>query len=386
MKAKALPLFVLVLVIGNVLAMQLYAAPSGNGMFVSPISPVKRPDPTPSNPDMPPIANPNLPPMDIPHVDVPRLPDSGHWMWPTDALATARLYERFLAGSITSRRLDVRNKDDRRSPSARVSEVCLTAEVILAAVAGGADPALWVNKARQSPLDYLAAQVRAGRVADAERLSCVIMAAVASGQNPRAFAGRNLVTALEARQNRQSGQFGAALDVHAYAMLALHSAAEPIPTSAVELLAAKKNGNDAWARDGSLASGGADVYTTALVVQALAAAGEIDSARAALPYLRRAQNKYGGFPDQETRTIVTTGSPTARALQALYALRETLSDWTPGLVDTPGALMMLWDRRTGGYYFSSADKTFDPLTTAHIIQAMEGMNLVELQVSPARQR
>ncbi len=173
------------------------------------------------------------------------------------------------------------------------SDFGTTVEVILAAVAAGQDVSQWAA----SPLDYVAAQVRAGKAQDANTLSRAIFAAVATGQNPRAFGGRDLVAALLAQQDA-NGQFGKSLYAHAYAVLALHAAGASVPQSAVDLMKDNLTDDGGWAIFGGKTPGTADTNTTALVIQALVAVGETDAARGGLAYLHRMQNADGGFPYQ----------------------------------------------------------------------------------------
>ena len=68
-------------------------------------------------------------------------------------------------------------------------------------------------------------------------------------------------------------------------MLALRNVGGHTPAQAVERLRATRAQDGAWARYGNTVHGSADVETTALVIQALFAAGETDIARSAFEYI-----------------------------------------------------------------------------------------------------
>ncbi len=262
------------------------------------------------------------------------------------------------------------------------SDLGATTEVMLAAAAAGQDCSAWLSSVGNSPLDYLAAQVKQGAVKDAAGLTRAVLATVATGQDPRNFGGQNLVQALLAAQDKDTSRFGDSLYAHAYAMLALHSAGEPVPQSAVDLLKAQIADDGAWSLFGGPTAGLADTNTTALAMQALVAVGERDAAHGALPYLQRMQNADGGFPYQKPSDwgIDTDANSTAVVVQALYALGEPLNNWATSGTDPVGALLALWDASSGGYYWQAAVPFANILATAQAVQSVEGMSLVNLAV------
>lgn len=265
------------------------------------------------------------------------------------------------------------------------SDLGTTVEIVLAGVAAGQDPSAWRSAAGASPLDYLAAQVQAGAVKDAAGLSRVIFATVATGQDPKAFAGQNLVAALRATQEAKTGQFGDSLYAHAYALLALHAAGEPLPDSAVALLLTARPPEGGWAMLGGTAADSSDTNTTALALQALVAAGKRDPVPAALAYLHAVQNEDGGFPWQKPSPYGTDSdaNSTAVVLQALNALGESPSAWSPKGKDPLAALKALWDKASGGYQWQAAVPGANVLASAQAVQAVEGLTLVQLPVVKA---
>ena len=262
------------------------------------------------------------------------------------------------------------------------SDLGATTEVMLAAAAAGQDCSMWLSSAGNSPLDYLAAQVKQGAVTDAAGLSRTLLAAVATGQDPRNFGGKNLVQALLATPDKASNRFGDSLYAHAYAMLALHNAGEPIPQSAIDLLKTQIADDGAWSLFGGPTPGLADTNTTALAIQALVAVGERDAANGALPYFQRMQNADGGFPYQKPSDwgTDTDANSTAVVVQALYALGEPMGNWAASGTDPLGALLALWDASSGGYYWQAVVPFANIMASAQAVQAAEGMNLVSLAV------
>ncbi len=251
-----------------------------------------------------------------------------------------------------------------------------TVEVILASVAAGENPRTWTP----APLDYLQAQVTSGAVQDAGGWSHVLVGVVALGADPHAFGGVALVSKLLATADPVTGRFGDSLFAHAYALLALHNAGAEIPTGAVELLLQTQTADGSWPMfDGDPV----DTNTTALAVQALVAAGEEEAARDALTYFQAMQNDDGGFPWQKPSDFGTDSdaNSTAVVLQALDALGESLDDWQPEGNSPRDALLALWEEESSGYRWQAAIPGANVLATAQAVQAVAGLNLIEVAQS-----
>jgi len=203
---------------------------------------------------------------------------------------------------------------------------------------------------------------------------------VATGQDPRAFGGSDLVGLVSTQQDSDTGWFGDTLFKHAYAVLALHSAGASIPQIAVTAMTSQFTDDGAWALFGGTTPGTADTNTTALVMQALVAVGETDSAAGALPYLQRMQNADGGFPYQKPSAwgTDTDANSTAVVLQALSSLGEPLGNWASSGTDPLGALLALADEQSGAYFWQASVPFANMLATAQAIQATEGMNFTDL--------
>ncbi len=258
------------------------------------------------------------------------------------------------------------------------SDLGATTEVLLAVAATGQQ----LNTA-VTPLDYLEAQVKAGAVSDAANLSRAVMLAHALGADPRAIAGKDLVKALLATQEKATGRFGDSLYAHAYALLALHNAGESLPRDAVELLVGEQQDDGSWAMLGGTEL--ADTNTTSLAAQALLAAGEEVAAKQSLAYFEAMQNDDGGFPWQKPSPYGTDtdANSTAVVLQALVALGEDPAEWAPQGASPVDALLALWDSASGGYNWQLAMPGANVLATAQAVQALSGMTLVDLNASVA---
>jgi hypothetical protein len=255
-----------------------------------------------------------------------------------------------------------------------------TVEVILAAVAFGQDVSAWITPQGNSPLDYVRAQVAAGNVSDVGDLSRALLVAVATGQNPRSYGGRDLVGLLLARQDASTGMFGGDLFKHAYAVLALSNAGVSVPESAVTAMTSQFTEDGGWALFGGTTPGTADTNTTAMVMQALVAVGEAEAAERALPYLRRMQNEDGGFPYQKPSEwgTNTDANSTALVIQALNALNEPMGSWAASGTDPVGALLGLWDEDAGAFYWQESVPVVNLLATAQSAQALASMTLANL--------
>ena len=206
---------------------------------------------------------------------------------PTSAHAAVTNAERaaWAAGFISSRQ-----QTNGAIPS--FSTVGSTADAVVALVAARRGP-VNINKAMR----FLARRVKAGDygVPSVEEVGVkakIVLAAVASGRNPRKFAEHNLVR--EITQTEQSdGRYGAGTAVfnHATAMLALVAAGASASDGAVDWLAGAQCDDGGWAYDDAQQAGDdehctdtgdpgndyfpSDTNTTSLAVQALSRTGAL---------------------------------------------------------------------------------------------------------------
>jgi hypothetical protein len=156
-------------------------------------------------------------------------------------------------------------------------------------------------------------------------LAKVMLAVQVQGADPNAFAGRDLEADLRGLLivgGADDGRFGTASAFdQALAILALSRTAGGVPSTAVTWLADRQCPSGEYSFDGSCPAGpGAeDPDTTAIVIQALLAAGDTSTADAAVTWLLSIQEPSGGLP---SFGIANTNSSGVGG-QALRAAGET---------------------------------------------------------------
>lgn len=157
----------------------------------------------------------------------------------------------------------------------------------------------------------------------------VILAAVAASKNPRCFgrAGEkvDLYNLLMSYYN-SNGKFGTTAFDQALAMLALKAAKQKIPSAAVKHVKDVR-GKNGWNFAMSSARGD-DVESTAIVIEALRAAGVKKSDKAlkqAYRWMTYQRNSDGGFNPSTPLTGETQANTTAYAIRAADAMGKDLS-------------------------------------------------------------
>jgi hypothetical protein len=205
------------------------------------------------------------------------------------------------------------------------------------------------------------------------------LAAVTGGRDPRDFAGMNLIVAMTAPLATPvpegiGGIYGDDLYDHALVLIALTAAGEAISDAALEPLRAVQGADGGWAFDGSTAPGASDSNTTALVIQALVAAGRGDDPMVAraLAFLSTLLAPDGGFAYGPADPLIADANSTALVLQALIAAGEDPT--SPGWGDAPLALAR-FQTPSGGLRYMAADEEPNMLATVQAIPAMEGLSL-----------
>jgi hypothetical protein len=205
------------------------------------------------------------------------------------------------------------------------------------------------------------------------------LAAVTGGRDPRDFAGIDLVAAMTAPlatpvPDGTSGIYGDDLYDHTLILIALTAAGEAIPDEALEPVRAAQGEDGGWAFDGSPTPGAADSNTTALVIQALVAAGHRDDPMVdrALAFLPTLLTPDGGFAYGPADPLVADANSTALVLQALIAVGEDPA--SPEWGNAP-LVLELFQTSSGGLRYMAADEEPNLLATVQAIPAMEGLPL-----------
>jgi hypothetical protein len=227
---------------------------------------------------------------------------------------------------------------------------------------------------------YLEAEGVSYARAGAGQAARLAMAAITGGRDPRAFGGVDLLTMLHAPPTTSiqfpiADIYGDELDDHALALMALPAAGEPVRDDALDPLRKRQGDDGGWAPDGSTEPGAADTRTTALVVQGLAANGHgaDPMVEKALGFLRGMSARDGaGYAAGPGDLSIADASSTALVLQALVAAGQdpAATEWG----DAPMALAA-FQLPDGGFRATVDDEEPDLLATAKAIPALAGVPL-----------
>jgi energy-coupling factor transport system substrate-specific component len=186
----------------------------------------------------------------------------------------------------------------------------------LGLAAAGVNPAQ-VRRDGHSLLGYIAAGAAGAH--DPGSIERTILVAAAAGANPRDLRGRDLLAALM-RRMRPDGSVAEQVNLTAFAVLALRAAHAAVPAATVTWLLRQQDGDGGF----NFAAGGAratsDPDDTGAALEALAGVAGPGAARVrarAIAYLRRMQNRDGGFP--ASPGAASNAQSTAFATQGLIA-------------------------------------------------------------------
>ena len=256
-----------------------------------------------------------------------------------------------------------------------------TADVALSLAAAGIDPNTVANEATSAPshpsmIAYLQTQSASygTTVGGAAKL---ILAAVASGEDPRDFGGQNLVQVILSHQDASSGLFDPQIYVHAYAMIALSAANQAIPDAAIKALEGHQAQNGGWAFDGSNDETQVDSNTTAVAVEALVASGQQTSGAVtnAMTYLSRLRDDSGLYAYQQTpgQPLVGDANSTALVIQALLASGQSLD--SSAVTAALNGLQTLRNANSGAFIYRSDTPGDNLLATLQALPALAGKPL-----------
>ncbi|MBJ7354717.1 MAG: hypothetical protein JHC98_07820 [Thermoleophilaceae bacterium] len=202
----------------------------------------------------------------------------------------------------------------------------------------------------------------------------LILAATALGRNPGCFGPKNnelnLPNILTSDYNAKSGQFGRTSFDHALALLALKAAHEPITKKAVTF-AKDRRGKYGWNFAMSKSSGD-DVESSALMIEALRAAGvsrKSSSLKSAYKWITYQRNQDGGY-NPDTPQGETQADTTAYAIRAFDAL-GIVNSYSKNAKRSLRALQ----QKNGGFRFSPTVKgDYLGISTANATLALSGQH------------
>lgn len=189
-----------------------------------------------------------------------------------------------------------------------------TFDAILAIRAAGKDPAQVAN-AGATPADFLEAQAPAVAAESPALAAKAALAARALNLNPTDIAGTDFVAAITGAFDDATGRYAPDDFSHALAVLGLACTGNDVPDAAVTVLRDAQLEDGGWGFDGA-----SDPDTTAVVVQALLAAGvspDDPDVAETLGYFQGAQGDDGGWG--------IAGEPASNASSTAYVVQALLA-------------------------------------------------------------
>jgi len=234
------------------------------------------------------------------------------------------------------------------------SSAGVTIDATFALVAADVDPAN-VTDNGHSPLDYLETQAAAYAM-DPGSAAKLAYAVSLTGRDTNSFGGTDLNAIMADGYDAGTGKYGIDLFDHVFYLFALDATNEPVPESALDYLRSVQLDDGGWEFDAGFLS---DTNTTAMVVQALIAAG-VEPADPvigdALAYFASTQAETGAFafladtePDAQSTALV---------IQALIAAGAHLDGWAVGDATPMDALLPFQNPDTGAFQFAGEDSPF----------------------------
>lgn len=248
------------------------------------------------------------------------------------------------------------------------SDLVTTADIVIAAIAAGANPDAFFAGDMMNPFGFLALQLDDGDALAAGQLAKVAIAVAAAGKDVADFGGHDLVGELLAQQGDE-GTFGFGAFDHCLSMIALQNAGVDLPENTVEALLGVQNDDGGW---GFMLGEASDTNTTGLCLQALALADAEDAVVAGVGYLAGIKNDDGGWPYQNPNEYGTDSdaNSTALVVQALIANGYDLAEW-----NNPQDFLLSLQNDSGAFGYQLAMRDDNVLATVAVIPAIEGLPL-----------
>lgn len=219
----------------------------------------------------------------------------------------------------------------------------------------------------QAAMDYLKSQALVFTQQTPGSAAKLALALAATGNDPHDFENVNPMAIVERIADR--GMIGMGPYEHAYGMMALVATGMPVPETAIEAARGSQIEDGSWAFDGTMDPGAGDTNTTAMMVQALVAAGSRDEmVSRAMDYLLATQNEDGGFPYQPGAE--SDANSTALGLQALIALNDPVNAEAQANAET--ALLGM-QNESGAFHYMASAPDDNAFATTQAIPALAGV-------------
>ena len=233
--------------------------------------------------------------------------------------------------------------------------------------------------------DYVADHAEAYAARDAASAGRLIVALVAAGEDPRAFAGRNLLQTLAQHFDPTTGLYGGRVGTlldQVWAALALQAAREPAPDSVVRRIGALQQIDGGWPAEGSVTRLVVTAWATAALRGAGVPAASLPMAQATT-FLSLAQSDTGGFARFPGCGCAPDPESTAEATRAILALeRDPLSGGWRRIGGAPTDWLATRQTSLGGVAIQRGLPP-DVRTTALAISALLGRPMPTTGVAPA---
>jgi hypothetical protein len=257
-----------------------------------------------------------------------------------------------------------------------------TADAVLAIVAAGRDPGSY-QQGGNTPVTFLRSKASdlAKTAGGAGKLLVTLRAL---GMDGRQFGGVDLVQSSQATESVSvTGQYGPDLIGHAFAVLGLRAAGEQVPPAAIERIKSTQTASGGWAFTGDTAEGSADTNTTAVVLQALVAAGaaasEAPLTNRGVEYLLSQQNTDGGWPYQKGGEFGSDSdaNSTSYVVQAMAALGNAES------AEQGRRFLLTLQTQSGAFQYTASEAADNAGATYQAVHALLGATLVDPVAAPA---
>jgi hypothetical protein len=223
-----------------------------------------------------------------------------------------------------------------------------------------------VGYLESTAIDY--AQTGTGQAAK------LALAIIAAGGDPRDVSGIDTLSLVENGQIPATGIYGTGIYDHALSILAIVAGCGTVPDSAIDALRETQISDGSWAFDAKPDVGAGDTNTTAIVVQALVAAGAGDDpiTQTALDYLKAAKAETGGFGYQPADPLVADANSTALVVQAIIAAGQdpASDDW-----GNAAAALAAFQNPSGAFRYNNETPDDNLFATAQAIPAVAGFPL-----------